>query len=154
MKTVDVLTQIVIASPIEVVSGYASDPDNAPEWYVNLKSARWKTPKPLTVGTRVTFNAHFLGRDMEYTYEVVEYIPMQKLAMQTASGPFPMKTIYTWQSTEDGQTRMTLRNRGKPRGFSGIFAPFMSTMMKKANTKDLKKLKEILETMANQASHN
>jgi uncharacterized membrane protein len=143
---VDVLTDIIINRPLDKVANYAANPDNAPEWYVNIKSAVWKSPKPLTVGSQIAFKAQFLGRELAYTYEIVEYIPGQKLVMRTAEGPFPMETTYTWTAVDEGHTRMTLNNKGQPSGFSKLFAPLMATMMRKANTKDLKRIKEILES--------
>lgn len=142
---VDILTEIQIACPQDVVAEYASNPDNAPEWYVNINSAEWKTPKPLSVGSQVMFRAQFLGRELQYTYEITEYVPGEKLVMRTAEGPFPMETTYTWETIEGGQTRMTLRNRGNPSGFSKLLAPFMKTAMRRANRKDLTLLKQILE---------
>ena len=142
---VDVSTDAVIHRPPQEVAAYAADPQHAPDWYVNIKSVEWKTPPPFRVGSKVAFVAHFLGRRMAYTYEIVEFVPGRRLVMRTAEGPFPMETAYTWESAGDGATRMTLRNRGTPAGFSRLFAPFIAVAMKRANRKDLAALKALLE---------
>lgn len=142
---VDVVSEIVINCARDRVAGYAADPTNAPEWYVNIDSVEWKTSPPVGLGSRVAFVARFLGRRLAYTYEVVDLVPGERLVMRTAEGPFPMETTYTWEPGEAGATRMTLRNRGEPSGFSKIAAPFMVMAMRSANRKDLARLKSILE---------
>jgi uncharacterized membrane protein len=142
---VDVLTEITISRPAGVVAAYAGDPSNAPAWYTNIASIRWETGPPLRTGSRVAFTAHFLGRELAYTYEITEFVPDERLVMRTAQGPFPMETTYTWQPAGDRSTRMTLRNRGEPAGFSRLAGPFMAFAMRRANQKDLRKLRSILE---------
>jgi uncharacterized membrane protein len=142
---VDVRTEITINCPVAEVSEYAADPENAPQWYVNIHSIEWKTAKPLMLGSQMAFKAKFLGRELAYVYEVVEFVPGKKMVMKTANGPFPMETIYTWQAINENKTRMTLTNKGNPSGFNKILSLFMTTMMKKANMKDLKNIKDILE---------
>ncbi len=142
---VDVVTEIVIARPVSEVAGYAGDPSNAPRWYANIESVTWQTPPPVQTGSRMDFVAHFLGRRLAYTYEVTELVPGQRLVMRTAQGPFPMETTYTWTAVDATHTRMTLRNRGEPSGFSKIAAPVMAAAMRRANQKDLRRIKHVLE---------
>lgn len=142
--SVDVAVEAVIRRPVGVVAGYASDPSNAPEWYANISEVAWKTEPPLAVGSQVAFVARFMGREMRYTYEIVEYEPTS-LVMRTAEGPFPMETSYRYSPTPDGDTRMTLRNRGTPKGFSRLVSPFMQIAMRRANRKDLEALRQHLE---------
>jgi uncharacterized protein YndB with AHSA1/START domain len=145
---VDVLTETVIDRPPAQVAAYAGDPSNAPRWYVNIKSVEWKTPPPMRIGSQLAFVAQFLGRRLAYTYEVIDLVPGRRLVMKTAQGPFPMETTYTWEPVGEGQTRMTLSNRGEPTGFSKIAAPFMAAAMRRANRKDLALLKTLLERPA------
>jgi hypothetical protein len=79
----------VINRPISEVARYAGDPDNAPLWYLNIKSVEWLTPRPAPVGSRIAFVAQFLGGRLAYTYELVEFIPGVRLVMRTSEGPFP-----------------------------------------------------------------
>jgi hypothetical protein len=143
---VDVASEIVIRRPREQVAAFAGRLDNAPQWHVDIESMEWKTSPPMRVGSQVVFIAHFLGRRLIYTYEIVEMVAGERLVMRTAAGPFPMETSYTWQSITAGSTRMTLRNRGNPTGFAKLVAPFTTAAMRKANQKDLARLKSILES--------
>ena len=142
---VDVRTDIVIERPIGEVSAYASEPENAPSWYANIASAQWQTTPPLAVGSRFAFVASFLGRRLAYIYEVVELDPEHRLVMRTDEGPFPMETTYTWEADGADRTRMTLQNRGTPAGFASVTAPVLAQAMRRANVKDLARLKAVLE---------
>ena len=142
---VDVETEIEIARPRAEVAAFASDPDNATAWYENIERVEWLTPRPLAVGTRLAFVARFLRRRLAYTYEVKEFLPGSRFVMSTAEGPFPMETTYTWEDAPDHGTRMTLRNRGRPSGFSRLASPFMARAIRRANRNDLRQLKAILE---------
>lgn len=142
---VDVATEIVIRRPRAVVAAYAGDPDNATAWYENIARVEWRSPRPVAVGSQISFQARFLGPSLDYTYEVTELIPGERLTMQTADGPFAMATIYTWADEGDGGTRMQLRNRGRPSGFSRLAAPMLATAMRRANRADLERLEAILD---------
>jgi uncharacterized protein YndB with AHSA1/START domain len=142
---VDVRTEIEIAEPRAEVAAYAVEPDNAPAWYENIERVEWQTPPPLAVGSRVAFVARFLGRRLAYTYEIRALDPGERLVMSTAEGPFPMETTYAFETLPGGATRMTLRNRGEPAGFSKMAAPALAAAMRRANRKDLARLKAILE---------
>ena len=142
---VDVLTEIEIRRPRQEVSAFAADPANAPAWYKNIKAIEWLTPPPVDVGSRVQFRAEFLGRTLEYSYEVRELEPGRRLMMTTAQGPFPMETTYTWEDAADGATRMSIRNRGEPSGFAAVTAPVITRAMRRASEADLKRLKKLLE---------
>ncbi|MDY6808939.1 MAG: SRPBCC family protein [Actinomycetota bacterium] len=142
---VDVTTHITIRRPVHTVAAFARDPANATRWYAHIESSRLLTTPPLAVGSRIAFVAHFLGRRLEYTYDVVELVADRRLVMRTSDGPFEMETIYEWEPVAPDSTRMSLRNRGAPTGFGAVVAPFLGAAMRRANTKDLRRIKAVLE---------
>jgi uncharacterized membrane protein len=144
--TVDVETDVEIARPRAAVAAYAADIDNTAAWYENIKAVEWQTPRPLAVGSRIAFVAEFLGRRLAYTYEIAELVRGERLVMSTAEGPFPMETTYTWSDAGERATRMSLRNRGAPAGLKRMAAPLVARAVRRANQKDLARLKQILET--------
>lgn len=142
---VDVRTEIEIARPRAEVAAYAADLANTTAWYANIDTVELQTPPPCAAGTRAAFVARFLGRRLAYTYEIRELAPGERLVMSTEQGPFPMETTYAWADAPGGGTRMTLRNRGEPAGFGRLAAVAMAPAMRRANRKDLRRLKAILE---------
>ena len=142
---VDVLTAIEIHRPREEVAAFAADPCNTTVWYKNIEAVEFATPQPAAIGSRIRFRAQFLGRTLDYTYEVRELEQGRRFVMATAEGPFPMETTYTWEDTKNG-TRMTLRNRGEPTGFASLAVPVLTMAMRRANQADLRRLKATLES--------
>ena len=61
-----------------------------------------------------------------------------------AADPSNAPAWYANIDSVDWQT--PLRNRGEPAGFSKVMAPLMATAMRRANRKDLAKIKAILES--------
>ena len=114
---VDVETSTIIDKPRGKVAKFAANPANAP-----------------------------LGKQIEYTYEIVEYEPLELLVMRTHEGPFPMETTYTWEAVSPKSTRMTLRNRGSPGGFAKFAGPMVKRAIRKTTQNDLEALKELLES--------
>lgn len=145
MATVDVEVHTTIGRPRSEVAAYCCDPDNVTAWYANITAVHWETATPLTLGSRFRFISGFLGRTLEYTYEVVELVPAQRFVMRSDGSPFPMETAYTWEDAEDGGTWMTVRNRGEPTAFVGLAAPILATAIRRATANDLDRLKSILE---------
>ena len=146
MTEVDVVTEIEIRRPRAEVAVYTCDPDRATSWYRNIKRVEWRSDPPLRVGSRIAFVAEFLGRTIDYTYEVKEMVPNERFVMATSEGPFAMETTYSWEDAPYGGTRMKLRNRGTPSGFGKVAAPMVKAAMRRANNKDLARLKQILES--------
>lgn len=60
--------------------------------------------------------------------------------MRASEGPFTMETTYTWRAVDATTTRMTLRNRDRPPGFSALLSPLMARAVRRANRGDLRRL--------------
>ena len=142
----DVQTEIVIGRSRREVAGFAMDPENDPVWIGGIVEAETVTAPPFGKGSRVRRVASFLGRRMEYTPEVTEYVPESRLVMR-ADRPFAMTIGYEFEDVGGG-TRARIRVQGEGTGFYKLAAPLLARMVKRNVSNDLKSLKRLLESGA------
>ncbi len=141
---VDVSSSVLIDRPINEVFEYSTKPEHAREWYKNLDSVDWPAGRPIAVGSRVKFVAHFLGHHIVSTYEVTDLSPGSLLVVHTVEGPLSLETRYAWERAWGG-TKMTVESHGPSQRFSGFSAPFVARAIRHETRKDLRHLKDILE---------
>ena len=65
--------------------------------------------------------------------------------MRTAQGPFPMETTYTWAGRWRGPDPHDAAQPRRAGRVLTVAAPFMAPAMRRANRKDLRRLKGVLE---------
>ena len=140
---VDISSEIMIRRPREEVAAFATDPGNDPTWIGGIVEAKKVTDGPLGVATKIARVASFLGRRMHYAPEVVEY-EMHALVVMSTDQPFPMTIRYEFADSEGG-TKMTIQVQGEGSGFFSVAAPLLAMMVKRNVSKDLERLKELLE---------
>ena len=143
---ISIRNEIVINKPILEVSNYSADPTNSIKWCKRIISIQWKTPKPIQLNSKIAYKSKFIGAVISYTYEVVFFEENKKLMLKIKEGMLPLSTTFAWNSIDENTTIMTITTIGKPKMFSTILSPFASVIMKQRNKKDLKKLKETLES--------
>lgn len=144
----DVTVATVFEAPRALVAEVAGDPEQAVRWFSNVRSVRWHGAPGVTEGAVVDLVTKFLGRELAYTYRVVELVPQERLVMRTEQGPHPLETTLSWWDEEpvDGSPRtgMSLRNAGRPRGMTTLASGAVTLGMKRAMRRDLERLRLVL----------
>ena len=145
----DVTVATIFDAPRALVAAVSGDPDQAMRWYANIRSVRWRGPSELVEGARIDFVARFLGRQLAYTYVIVDLVPQERMVMRTEDGPFPMETTYTWWDEEPGgtgrpRTGMSVRNAGRPSAMTTLASGAVTLGMKRAMRRDLERLRLVL----------
>jgi hypothetical protein len=89
---------------------------------VNISSVAWETPPPATVGSRISFVAHFLGRRIAFTYEVRELVDAERFVMSTAQSPVPDEDDLHLGRHPRRWYPNDAANQGEPSGFGQLTA--------------------------------
>jgi len=142
--SIDVTAETHIDRPIDQVAAYVMEPANDPRWIGGISEARLLTDPPIGLGAHVQRVARFLGKRIDYTHEITEYDPPNRLVMRSIAGPFPMVIHYHFDQAGDG-TDVRVRNQGSTGGFYRLADPLMGRMVQRRVAGDLKTLKRLLE---------
>jgi hypothetical protein len=142
---IDTRTNVTIHCRKIRIWEYVSDPDNAPEWNAHIGLVEWKTPRPAQLGSQIAFTTRFMKRTLTYTCEITEWVPVERVTLETVKGLFPAKMVCSLRSLDEYTTRISLRSIVAPKGISRFFSRLIAWVIKKANHRHLNKLKELLE---------
>ena len=135
----------IIHRPVEEVFDYVSDLTHSAEWQTGLVEIRKTTEGPLGVGTRYTFVRLFMGRKMEASNEITEFVPNVKVAFKTISGPVPLEASYTFEA-EGRNTKLTAMLDMHPGGFISLAEPLISASLGREVEAASVKCKNLLES--------
>lgn len=142
---IDVMSQVTVRRPRPEVAAFLRDVSNDHRWIRALSSpAETLSMGDYGKGTRIRRVAKMAGRSIDYTTEVVEYVPDELTTMDTVSGPFPMRVTYALADSPDGTT-VSVRNEGGKGLLFRIFGPVIGRMVRSRVDGDLGQLKRLLE---------
>jgi hypothetical protein len=143
---VKVEVSAIIRRPVEEVFALAGNPAEDPRWAAAVAEARQLTDGPLGVGTRFEQVLRLLGRRIRFTCEVTHYEPNRSLHIGRFSGRLRSASgRRTFESIADG-THVTFVGEGGSGLFLNLLEPIVTAAARKAATRDLARLKAILES--------
>ncbi len=132
------VSQVIERAPGEVYA-HLEDPTNELEWQSSARE------REVLHDGRMRGGEQFLGKKIEFVWEVTERVPGKRLALKTVSGPFEATYDYTVEPEGEG-TRLVLEATGSPGGFFGrLTEPIVVKIFEREVRTDLAKLKAILE---------
>lgn len=135
---------ITIARPTEAVWAYFQDFAKYPDWNPGMSEARQTSSGPMDVGGTLAFAGKTLGRSYESQAECTAFIPHERFAIRTTSGPFLLETDTRFEAI-DGTTRMTSIYRGESHGFMKLAEPVVVRVARKQFEAANENLKALLE---------
>jgi hypothetical protein len=110
----DVRVERVIPLPPDRVANYAMDWRHDPEWTQGISTAELSAEADgggFGAGAEVTRSSYFLGRRIDYVFQVVAHEPPCLLDLKSVAGPFPMRVTYRYDVHPDG-TLASIQVRG------------------------------------------
>ena len=135
---------IVIERSPEDVFAFLAVRDNDPVWMSAVMESEWLEPSArLAVGRRGRMALKMFGRRAEYVDEVIVFEPGRRIAHRTVEGPFQLNTACLCEP-EGGFCRTTVVAEAG-RMFGRFVDPLIARLMRRGFTKDLARLKTILE---------
>ena len=136
---------VEIRLPVERVFAYVTDVKNLPKWISSMLEAEQTSPGQMAVGATFRGVNQMMGQRMAWTSKVTEYESNKKTHEAISSGSTLIEENMTFESVEGG-TKFTFADDIKVGGLLKLFAPMMTSMMRKQTRGNLNELKHILET--------
>ena len=139
-----VAESVIIHRPISEVFAFVTTPENSSRWQSATVETKMITPGPVGVGTRMSHVGKFMGRRIQVTASVTEYVPNRRYRYDSVFRSTAYFLRYTFETAEEG-TKLTLDSEIEPTGMFKLLAPLIVRMTERMYRKDLDKMKQVLE---------
>ena len=141
---------VVIARPVGEVFDFLTLAENLPRWDSSILECVQVSSGAVTAGTRYRGASRIVGRRIEWTTEVTEFVPGVRMTSRSVEGPLTFTVSYEVSSCPAGTT---LRYRlAAESGLGGAFGRALEPIVERAQTKvvrtNLDKLASLLEQRA------
>ena len=124
---------VVIARPAEEVFDFLALAEYLPRWDSSVLECVQVGSGPVTVGTRYRGASRIVGRRIEWTTEVTEFVPGVRMTSRSVEGPLTFTVSYEVSSCPAGTT---LRYRlAAESGLGGAFGRALEPIVQRAQTK-------------------
>jgi len=137
--------EILVSRPLDEVFAFVGDVRNRPRWDESVDSEELTSPEPIGVGSTVRTRLRSMGREYQYTWEIVEHDPPNRMRVQSTSGPFPTTLVFQFLDRDD-KTEVQATVTGRPSGFLRVLQPMISRSTQKNLETGYARLKRLLET--------
>jgi uncharacterized protein YndB with AHSA1/START domain len=140
-------SEIDVACPRSEVFAYIARAERLPEYVTEFAWVKPVSEGDPRLGSEYSYK--MVRGQAEGTFEWTQFEPDSRLAWHgppAKAGPGSMEPAGSWELSEDaGGTHVKLVMEPKPGGLFKLFAPFMSSGMRKGNARALQRLKDTLE---------
>ena len=142
---------VTVARPPDEAFAWLSNFEKAPLWQSGVVEAHFTSPLPLGVGSTYTQRSRFLGRDIVFNFEIIDYEPNRRVEFRTVSGTFPVHIERWVEPAHEGAVIHALI-RGDASGLYKVAAPVLDRMTQRQIEGDYARLKHLLENQAAEIS--
>ncbi|WJL96139.1 SRPBCC family protein [Microbacterium sp. ET2] len=135
---------VVIARSRSDVFAYLTDAGRRPEWDDTVISESLTSPPPVGVGSTIHSVMRVMGREVEFDWQVTEYLPPGRMAIVSTRGTFPTSLLFDLADHGDG-TRVSATIDGEPSGMLRLVEPMIEDTIRSTLATGLGRVVRILE---------
>ena len=137
---------VTVARPADVAFAWLSNFEKAPLWQSGVVEAHFTSSPPLHIGSTYTQRSKFLGRDILFNFEIIDYEPNRRIEFKAVSGTFPVHIVRWVEPAPEGAVVHALI-RGDATGLFKLAGPLLDRMTQRQIEGDYARLKQVLETV-------
>ena len=135
---------VVINRPVEEVFAFISDLENDPPW-TSATEVRRTSTGPIGIGTTFRQRARFLGRRLEFTFQVIGYEANHSITVKATSGALSLEGTRTVEPFGENASQVTASGGGNARGVLKLAEQLLAAIGAHQLRTQLDRLKQLLE---------